>query len=183
MMSDSIRQLEKLFPSEWQQIVVAAYARLVHQSPLKNVELHYEHSYLSEKFPDIATGSKVIGGTIQQLGKKRDQIRKFFASIKNRGEYVLIDGTHILNNSSAELSEIGYSASKAYRPQVNLLYIFEKEGHSPLYYRLLPGNIREVKSFQLSLKESGLSNAVIIADKGFYSNANIQELEDNQLSS
>ncbi len=182
MMSDSIRQLEKLFPSEWQQIVVAAYARLVHQSPLKNIELHYEHSYLSEKFPDIATGSKVIEGTIQQLGKKREQIRKFFASIKNRGEYVLIDGTHILNNSSAELSEIRYSASKAYRPQVNLLYIFEKEGHSPLYYRLLPGNIREVKSFQLSLKESGLSNAVIIADKGFYSNANIQELEDNQLS-
>jgi len=182
MMSDSITQLEKLFPSEWQQIVVAAYARLVHQSPLKNIELHYEHSYLSEKFPDVAVGSKVIGSTIQQLGKKRDQIRKFFASIKNRGEYVLIDGTHILNNSCAELSEIGYSASKAYRPQVNLLYIFDKEGHSPLYYRLLPGNIREVKSFQLSLKESGLSKAVIIADKGFYSNANIQELEDNQLS-
>jgi transposase len=130
----------------------------------------------------VAVGSKVIGSTIQQLGKKRDQIRKFFASIKNRGEYVLIDGTHILNNSCAELSEIGYSASKAYRPQVNLLYIFDKEGHSPLYYRLLPGNIREVKSFQLSLKESGLSKAVIIADKGFYSNANIQELEDNQLS-
>ena len=182
MMSDSMAQLEKLFPSEWQQIVIAAYARLVHQSPLKNIELHYEHSYLSEKYPDVPVGSKVIGSTILQLGKKRDQIRKFFASIKNRGEYVLIDGTHVLNNSSAELSEIGYSASKAYRPQVNLLYIFDKEGHSPLYYRLLPGNIREVKSFQLSLKESGLSNAVIIADKGFYSRANIQELEDNQLS-
>ena len=182
MMSDSISQLEKLFPNEWQQIVIAAYARLVHQSPLKNIELHYEHSYLSEKFPDAPVSSKVIGSTIQQLGKKRDQIRKFFTSIKNRGEYVLIDGTHVLNNSNAELSEIGYSATKAYRPQVNLLYIFDKEGHSPLYYRLLPGNIREVKSFQLSLKESGLSKAVIIADKGFYSNANIQELEDNQLS-
>ncbi len=45
LMSDSILQLQKLFPSEWQQIVVAAYARLVHQSPLKNIELHYDHSY------------------------------------------------------------------------------------------------------------------------------------------
>ena len=27
MMSDSISQLEKLFPNEWQQIVIAAYAR------------------------------------------------------------------------------------------------------------------------------------------------------------
>ena len=182
LMSDSILQLEKLFPSEWQQIVVAAYARLVHQSPLKNIELHYDHSYLSETYPDVPVGSKIIGSIIQLLGRKRDQIRKFFTSIKNRGEYVLIDGTHVLNNSGAELSEIGYSASKAYRPQVNLLYIFDKEARSPLYYRLLPGNIREVKSFQLSLKESGLSKAVIIADKGFYSHANVQELEDNQLS-
>lgn len=182
LMKDSIKQLEKIFPDEWQQIVVAAYARLLHQSPLKNIELHYEHSYFSESYPSATVGSKVIGSTIQLLGKKREQIRKYFKGIQNKGEYVLIDGTHILNNSKAEMSEVGYNSQKNFCPQINLLYIFDQESHSPTYYRLLPGNIREVKSFQLSIKESGLSKAVIIADKGFYSKANIQELDDSGLS-
>jgi hypothetical protein len=60
LMSDSILQLEKIFPSEWQQIVVAAYARLVHQSPLKNIELHYDHSYLSERYPGVPVGRKIM---------------------------------------------------------------------------------------------------------------------------
>jgi len=182
LMGEATDQLEKIFPDEWQQIIISAYSRLLHQSPLKNIELHYEHSYFSEEYPTSAVGSKVIGSTIQLLGKKRDSIRKYFKSIKNKGEFVLIDGTHILNNSAASLAEVGYNSKHQFSPQVNLLYIFDKASHSPLYYRLLPGNIREVKSFQLSLKESGLSQAVIIADKGFYSKANIQELEDNCLS-
>jgi len=181
LMGDSIEQLAKFFPEEWQQIIISAYARLLHQSPLKNIELHYEHSYFSEEYPTASVESKVIGSTIQLLGKKREQIRRYFKSIKNQGEFVLIDGTHILNSSGAELSEVGYNSKHSFRPQINLLYIFDKKGQSPLYYRLLPGNIREVKSFQLSLKESGLSKAVIIADKGFYSKANIQELEDSNL--
>jgi transposase len=42
----------------------------------------------------------------------------------------------------------------------------------PVYYRLLPGNIREVKAFKNSLLEAGLQQAVIVADKGFYSKDN-----------
>lgn len=181
LMKDSIKQLEKNFSDEWQQIVVASYARLLHQSPLKNIELHYEHSYFSEMYPSASVGSKIIGNTIQLLGKKREHIRRYFKGIQNKGEYVLIDGTHILNNSKAEMSEVGYNSQNSFSPQINLMYIFDKESHSPTYYRLLPGNIREVKSFQLSIKESGLSKAVIIADKGFYSKANIQELDDSGL--
>ena len=181
MMSDSLKQLERHFPDEWQQIVVTAYARLVHQSPLKNIGLHYEHSYLSEIYPNTRVDSKVIGSTIQLLGKKREQIRKYFKSIMTKGEYMLIDGTHVLNKSDASLAEIGYNSQRDYSPQVNLMFIFDRDSKAPVYYRLLPGNIREVKSFKLSLKESGLTNAVIIADKGFYSKSNIQELEDNNL--
>jgi transposase len=51
----------------------------------------------------------------------------------------------------------------------------------PVYYRLLPGNIREVKAFKNSLIEAGLKRAVIIADKGFYSKDNIEMLEKEKL--
>jgi transposase len=95
---------------------------------------------------------------------------------------MLIDGTHILNRSDASMSELGYNSQGNYSPQVNLLFIFAKNSNEPIYYRLLPGNIREVKSFKMSLKESGLENVTVIADKGFYSQSNIQELEDNSIN-
>jgi len=182
LMGECVRELQELFPQEWEQIVISSYARLLHRSALKNIELHYDHSFLSELYPQASVGSKVIGTTIQVLGKKREQIRKYFKSIKNAGELILIDGTNILTNSAASLAEIGYNSTHTYKPQVNLLYMFDIKLQSPVYYRLVAGNVREVKSFKLSLKESGLSNAVIVADKGFYSKNNIQELDDNKLS-
>jgi transposase len=51
----------------------------------------------------------------------------------------------------------------------------------PVYYRLLPGNIREVKAFKNCLLEVGLTDAIIIADKGFYSKKNIELLENENL--
>jgi len=181
MMGDSIGLLESLFPTESQQIIATAYARLLHQSPLKNISLHYEHSYLSELYPEASVGSKVIGQMIQSLGRKRDKIRQYFKAFKTDGECLLIDGTHILNRSNSSMSELGYNSQGNYKPQVNLLFIFAKESRSPVYYRLLPGNIREVKSFKMTLKESGLENATVIADKGFYSKSNIEDLESNSI--
>jgi hypothetical protein len=34
----------------------------------------------------------------------------------------------------------------------------------PLFYRLLNGNMREVKGFRLCLEESGIREAILIAD-------------------
>ncbi|MEN9846958.1 MAG: hypothetical protein RIS36_2105 [Pseudomonadota bacterium] len=39
MMSDSISELEKLFPSEWQHIVIAAYARLVSMHGIRTAHI------------------------------------------------------------------------------------------------------------------------------------------------
>ena len=46
----------------------------------------------------------------------------------------------------------------------------------PVYYRLLPGNIREVKAYKNCLLEAGLKDAIIVADKGFYSEKNVDIL-------
>ena len=51
----------------------------------------------------------------------------------------------------------------------------------PIYYRLLPGNIREVKAFKNCILEAGLEGAVVIADKGLFSNQNIQMLLEEKL--
>jgi transposase len=65
--------------------------------------------------------------------------------------------------------------------QINLMYIYSSNSSQPLFYRLLNGNTREVTGFKNCLIESGIQDAILIADKGFYSKANIELLELNNL--
>ncbi len=66
-------------------------------------------------------------------------------------------------------------------PQFNLLYLYSSKSRMPVFYKILPGNIREVKAFKNCLLEADLDNAVIVADKGFYSKKNIELLQSEQL--
>jgi transposase len=61
------------------------------------------------------------------------------------------------------------------------MFVFSVGAQLPVYYRILPGNIKDIKAFKLCLEESHISDAVIIADKGFYSESNIALLKKEQL--
>jgi transposase len=52
----------------------------------------------------------------------------------------------------------------------------------PVFYRVLPGNIREVRALGLTLEESAIKQAVMVADKGFYSQSNIEDAERIQMN-
>lgn len=60
--------------------------------------------------------------------------------------------------------------------------MFALKSHKPIFYRLLPGNIVDKKAFVNTIKESGVKNKIAIADKGFYSKANIHFLDSIGLS-
>lgn len=51
----------------------------------------------------------------------------------------------------------------------------------PVYYRLINGNITDVSSMKLCVEEMKTDNVIFIADKGFYSKANVKTLNDNEL--
>jgi transposase len=65
--------------------------------------------------------------------------------------------------------------------QINLLYIYSPSLTLPVFCRLFPGNLREVKGIRLTLKESCVQDAIMIADKGFYSSENIAFLQQQNL--
>jgi transposase len=93
-----------------------------------------------------------------------------------------MDLTHVFSNSNLmTLSRKGYNNQMNFDPQFNLMYLYSAKSRMPVYYRILPGNIREVKAFKNCLLEAGLDDAVIIADKGFYSKKNIELLLSEQL--
>ena len=89
-------------------------------------------------------------------------------------EHIIFDTTHVISHSEKLLiNQPGYNSQQDFYPQLCLLYALSVDKKSPSYYRILPGNIRDVTAFKLSVEEANLSNAVIITDKGFGSAANI----------
>jgi transposase len=80
-----------------------------------------------------------------------------------------------------DLPKLGRSKSGAYDDLINHMWVFSVQLQEPTYYRLLPGNIKDIAAFRLCLLESGVENAVIIVDKGFASQDNIKALEKSKL--
>ncbi len=56
---DIRRELKDNFP-EWKEIFVFSCMRLIHNTTIKNLEFHFENSYLSEMI-DASTYPKHIG--------------------------------------------------------------------------------------------------------------------------
>jgi transposase len=49
----------------------------------------------------------------------------------------------------------------------------------PAYYRIVVGNVRDISAFKLSISEAGLENVIVVADKGFASEANFNMLNES----
>src|SRR5215469_1562247 len=91
---------------------------------------------------------------------------------------LLIDATSLVSYSK-NLSRVytGLTKEGVYAPLFNLLYFYSPDDCLPAYYRLFNGNIKDVKMIEISAEESRYKNALVIADKGFYSQENIEILE------
>jgi len=179
-LQDSVTHLQKYFPDYWQTIVAMSFCRFVYQSPLKNMDFRFRHSYLSELYPEIDLDRHHLPLFIRYLGEQREAIRNYFNAFWNNDKRsVLFDISSItsLSKRMEVFPQVGYNNNKNFDPQLNIMFIHSVEQRMPLYYRVLPGNIRDVKAFSLSLKEFDKKEVTVITDKGFYSNKNLKEMK------
>jgi len=182
LFTETVSALKKFFPDCWQRLVALAYGRLVYQSPLNNMSFHYSHSYLSEQYSGVDLSSRSLSYFLREVGEDRNTIVEFCRSFKISQDCILFDGTDIFS-ASEQMEFPRFSKSKfgAFDDMVNLMCIFSVRQQAPVYYRLLPGNIKDVSAFKTCLKESGVTDVTIIIDKGFASNSNIETLEKEDL--
>jgi len=96
----------------------------------------------------------------------------------------LMDSTHSLSVSeNLAINAKGYNPDFDYEKQIRLMYLFSAQMKQPVYYRLINGNITDVKSMSLCMNEMNVKNKVIfIADKGFFSAENIEMMNEENLS-
>jgi len=180
---DVLENLRKVFPSQAEQLYAMAVLRAIHHCPFKRMELFYEQSYMSEDFGNMNLSGSALTAFLRKIGANREKISRFLSYFIEGNRHLIFDATNIISKSEKmEINRIGYKRQTGFNPQVNLLYAFALENRMPVYYRILPGNIKDVTALKLTMEESQLRDVIIVADKGFSSNANFDMLDDAGLN-
>ena len=172
-------KLKKYFPDIWQFIVSMVYCRIGFSSPLKNVPFWLLHSSLSSLLEtELIYTDQQVCDNLFILGNKQKSIHEFMELKQEQKQCVLMDATQIVTQSQQmSISKSGYNADMDFVPQFTLLYLYDATTLRPLYYRILQGNIREIVALKNTILASGIKHCLFIADKGFYSIQNREELE------
>lgn len=181
--TDIYEHLKDSFPEDASTVFSLAILRIIENCPFKRTAFLYERSFLSEIIPGLQLSSASITGFLKDFGLKREQQVGFMKEYLTDSKYILFDGTNIISDSEGmDINRLGYNSHRQYDPQINLMYAFSTDEHRPGYYRVIPGNIRDIKSFEYSVQELGIHNTVVIADKGFGSEENFELLQNCDLN-
>ena len=179
-----IADLKKCFPDTYKQILSTAYYLILEDknslSRFPKWAATHKHPYVknipsqrsSELFAAISEASREHFFRLQ--GKRRIE-----------QEYWVYDTTSISSYSKC-LSQVRYGMNKDHDPlpQINIAMLFGEQSNLPFYYRKLAGNIPDVKTIQHLLADMdflGYHKVKLVMDRGFYSEANINDLYKNHL--
>lgn len=170
-------QLKQFFPTLFREIRTISLLRLIdHVTSARMIRPVFLDSCLSDICGDISTSESSVRKFISQLGSMQDQLDAFMRSQVLMGTTLLFDGTAIFSRSADSLSVKGYNPEHNCNPQARILYVFEKDTHRPVFYRVVQGSVVDKVAFIDAVKAAGCSNCIIIADKGFYSKKNVSVL-------
>lgn len=183
--SDIREKLQRRFPDYWKELYTICLLRTIRPCSFRYIAERYSTSSISEIWPDLALSGSSITALLKGIGTRRQSISLFMKDfLLGEREYLIFDGTGLISLSKKmQDNQIGYNSKGIYDPQINLLYAFMggQNGGMPAYYRKFPGSLRDISTFTSLLNEMNVSDTVVIADKGFGSTANFNDLEESGL--
>ena len=144
--------------------------------------------YLAEHFTKSHVHPHESAIISQEISKLLPQITEeaklnFFKLQTQRrleNEYLAYDLTSI-SSYSTKIHEVkyGYNRDGSKLEQINLALVIGEESLLPVYYRIMPGNISDVKTIKKMIIDSNFlkfDNVKFVMDRGFYDLKNIKLL-------
>jgi transposase len=124
---------------------------------------------LAETSPDVT-------GMIEEAIAKR--IKELYPEDLKTAVYDLTAITY--HGDSNDLAQYGHAYRTSGEKQINMVLGVTLDNKLPLHHKVLPGKIVSVSTIHSFVKELsvfGVTNAILILDRGFYSKRNIEEIQ------
>lgn len=176
--------LRTCFPDNHKMILSIAYFLILEENnPLFRFG-RWSHLHRHPYGKEIASqrSSELFAGITEE------QKQKFFrlqGKRRSKDEYWAYDSTSISSHSEC-LSQVRHGKNKDgdRLPQINLLLLFGQKSNLPFYYRKLAGNIPDVKTLRVLMRDLdvlGYPKVKLVTDRGFYSVDNVNGLYQNHI--
>lgn len=170
--------LRKSFPENWNIILSLAYFQTIEGKALSRVEHWSEsHSHPYNEYIDNRRVSELLPTITEE---KQLGFFKKWTEKRLEEEYLAYDITSV--SSYSELNNMvryGYNRDGESLPQINLAMLFGEKTRLPVYFKTLPGSIKDVSTLCNFIKTATflhMRKLHLILDKGFYSHKNVDEM-------
>lgn len=131
----------------------------------------YEESFLTEMYPGVGLGKNSVSTFLRNLGRCCSRITGFMREMVD-----CVDGSdcHIIDGSLRQdgskvnsLSEVSRKTAKRGFKDVLLMYSYSLERKRPVCSDVYPGNMADQRAVSDFVRKFGITNGIIVADKGF----------------
>ncbi len=164
-------------------IFVIGKIGVIEPSPFKRMNLVYSNSFDSVIHPGIKISKNELTAVLRELGENRAAQLGFMKKYSDVSETIIFDGTRLVSYSEKmDMNRCGYNHCGIDDPQVNLLYCFSLSPlKAPVYFKSNYGDIVDVSAVKEAVREAGIEDAVMIADKGFGSEKNFGLFKEHEI--
>ena len=175
--------IKETFPECWDLILSLSYFQATDKKPLSKIEHWTEvHAHPYGQFIDHRRVSELLPLITED---KQLAFFKKWAKLRMQEECLAYDITSISSYSQLNnMVRSGYNRDEESLPQINLAMLFGEQSQLPVYFRTLPGSIRDVSTLKHFLQTASflqMKHPHIVMDKGFFSQANIDDLLINRI--
>lgn len=177
-----LNPLKNAFPNHYQEITAMAVVKTLDSQPIKLVSTRWSKLHLSTLMKPFLSPNK-LSETLREVGSDIVNQKMFFNGIISEGDFLLFDLTCIFSQSeNLLLAEKGYNKDHLHLPQVNVALLYSVNNQLPAMIKVLPGSVRDIKSFKKTLEEISLDGVTVVVDRGMASYDLVPVFKEKQMS-
>ena len=169
VVKDIMPELRHHFPDHWAEIVAMSMIRCQDPRPIRYMRSAWEKLYASSQI-DASLSENTISEKLRIIGSDIVAQTRFFQSLTTSGDRILFDLSSIFSQSeNINLAEKGHNPKHLHIDQINFALVFSGKRHRPVILEILPGSVRDYKTFDSIMERYDIRECIIIADRGLAS--------------
>jgi transposase len=171
------------FSNQWKEILNVVFYLICTEDPLMYIEHWLDETEVL--YPTNLTSQSVSNLLLQISETDRSKFFKSWFDYRSEKEFLTMDITSISSWSELiEDVEWGYNRDHDNLPQINLCLLVGLDSRLPIFHTYYSGSLKDVSTFEASLKKTTSYASInkpimIVADKGFFSEKNLNFMFDS----